>query len=268
MAPEASLGRYTPYEMIFGVELLADQEFRAIAEEASRRGIMPSRRDHFAGYERVGTLLRRLVPDTLEPAALESYLDILFHSYHFWNAGCPLYAFEAEVARDLIATPPNLEGWGIQAPHPSLYIELPRSLFWAAVTEGEPPEPVEGLFVRLGPDQPPAEFDLLMALGMRPERPGFSVAALTATLEDTLASEESGAFRSDIPGADLAGIYSLQRPFEALLLVLRLLWYLDVYRDATEAVPGAGGEAPQAFGYDAPTTLDHYRVRLSGRSRG
>ncbi|UCC48495.1 MAG: hypothetical protein JSV41_13720 [Gemmatimonadota bacterium] len=268
MAGEASLGRYTPYEMVFGVERLAEREFSALAEEASRRRITLSRRDEFAGSEHVGTLLQRLVPETPEPAALESYLDILFHCYHFWNAGCPLYAFEAEVARDLIATPPNLEGWSLRAPHPSLYIELPRSLFWAAVTEGELPEPVEGLFVRLGPDQPPAEFDLLIALGMRPERPGFSVAALTAALEDTLGSEQPGAFRSDIPGADLAGIYSLQRPSEALLLVLRLLWYLDVYGEATEAVPGTGGEAPQAFGYDAPTALDHYRVRLSGRSRG
>jgi hypothetical protein len=268
MAAEASLGRYTPYEMVFGGERLAEDEFPAIAEEARRRGIPLSRRDHFAGSERVGTLLRRLVPETAEPAGFESYLDILFHCYHFWDAGCPLYAFAADVVRDLIATPPDLQSWSPRAPHHSLYVELPRNLFWAAVTEGEPPEPVEGLFVRLGSHQLPAEVDLLIALGMRPDRPGFSVASLTATVEQAREMPEPGAFESEIPGADLAGIYSLQRPSEALLLILRLLWYLDVYPEAKETVPGAGGAAPQAYEHDVPTTLDHHRVRLIGRSRG
>ncbi|KPK82577.1 MAG: hypothetical protein AMS25_01580 [Gemmatimonas sp. SM23_52] len=268
MAAEASLGRYTPYELMFGAERLAEHELPAIAEEARRRGITLSRRDHFAGSEGVGRLLRRLVPETLEPTALESYLDILFHCYHFWDAGCPLYAFAADVVRDLVAIAPDLGSWNPRAPHPSLYVELPRNLFWAAVTEGEPPEPVEGLFVRLGPDQPPTGVDLLIALGMRPDRPGFSVAAFTASLEQTAELKEPGAFESEIPGADLAGIYSLQRPSEALLLTLRLLWYLDVYPDAKETVPGAADAAPQAYGYDVPTALDHHRVRLIGRSRG
>jgi hypothetical protein len=268
MDSEAGIGRRTPYEVVFGVDRLGEREFPAIADEAARRGVPVARRDQFAGMERVGTLLQRLVPEDAEPAALDRHLEILFHCYHFWDAGCRLYACEEAVARALVDGPPALESWPPLAPHRSFYLELPRNLFWAAVAEDEPPEPAEGLFVAMDPDRPSAEVELLLVLGMRADRPGFSVVGLVADLDEARRLDEREAFAPDIPGADMAGLYSLRRSSEIVLLLLRLLWYLDVYPESLERVAGAGADRPHNTGRDLPTTLDHYRVRLVERSRG
>ena len=264
MTPDATAGRLTPYEMVFGVENMAEREFPAIVEEAERRGIEPARRREFAYLDAAAALLGRLVPEQTDPGALDRYFDILFHCFHFWRAGCPLYAFEEPAIRDLIETGPELSGWSPRETWSALYFELPRNLFWAAVSEGEPPEPVEGLFMRLGPAAEAADF--LLILGMRADRPGFSVAAFVARLDPAGAPGEPDSFLSDIPGAELAALYSLGRSSEALLLALRLLWYLDAYPEAAEAVRGVAGRG-QA-GSDRPSALDHYRVRLVERSHG
>jgi hypothetical protein len=241
---------------------LAELEFPAIAEEAERSALDAALRDQFARLTRVGALLQQLVPEDLDPASFDNYLDIVFHCFHFWSAGTPTYVVEADVLRSLIETPPDLGSWRLRAEHPSFYIELPRNLFWAAIADETPPEPVEGLFARPAAGQ---AADFLAVMGVRPDRPGFSVAGLSIPLEFERGPEDESAFRSDIPGADLAGLYSLARPSELVLLTLRLLWYLDLYPEAVESVKGA--EEQQADAFDASTSLDHYRVYRVERSR-
>jgi hypothetical protein len=265
MTAEAGVGRYTPYELVFAAEELAGREFPAIAAEARARAVGESERAEFARLERVGALLALLLPEGAEPGALDSCLDVIFHAYHFWSAGRPVYAFAPSVVRSLVETPPDLGRWAVVTPHPSLYLELPRNMFWAAVAEGAPPEPVEGVFLRWDD----RESDLLVVLGMRPGRGGFSTAATSAAL-DRAADAEGATFRTDIPGAELAGLYSLQRAAAAVALVRRLLWYLAAYPEAVEAVPGsrregAGGAASLEGGH---TGLDHQRVSWVERSRG
>lgn len=260
-------GRVTPYELVFEQYGIAEREFPGIVAEAETSGLTDSRRDQFALMSTVSSLLQRLLPEQLDPASLDAYVDILFYCYHFWRAGCPLYVVPSDVARALVEAPPDLGDWSAEGRGRTAYFELPRNQFWAAVTEGEPPEPVDGVFLQLGAGVESTEIRLLTVLGMRPDRPGFSVASLAADAERTREVAEAGAFRSEIPGADLAGIYSLQRASEAATLGLRLLWYLGTYPEALEAVPGHS-RAPGAYDYESPTSLDHERLRLVERDRG
>ncbi len=268
MADEAGTLRVTPYEAVFGVDRLAELEFPQIAEEAERRGVLLSSRDQFAGLQSVGKLLQHLVPEDADAVAVDHHLDILYHCFAFWEADCPVYALEAPAIRSLLGDQPGLAGWQPCLAHPSCYIELPRTLFWAAVTENEPPEPAEGLFVKLGRGRRSSEAELLVVFGMRPDRPGFSVAGLTVDLQQARELEEPNAFASDIPGADLAGLYFLSRPSEVVLLMMQLLWYIDSYPEAIERVESGHAGKLQESGPRVLTTLGHYRVRLVERSRG
>lgn len=267
MEPKALPGRRTPFELIFDADELADREFPGLRQEAERQRIETARRHEFARLERARALLARLAPDPVEATALDRYLDVLFHGFNFWNAGRHLFACEAEAVRDLIDEPPDLRGWRLRLPHPAFYIELPKNLFWAEIMEEHPPEPVEGVFVTREAVEG-TRADLLLVMGMRPERPGLSAAELNADLEPAPAPSEPDLFRSNIPGAELAGLYSLSRSSEAVLLLLRLLWYLDTYPESMEHVPGADTAEPRLAGQLVPTTLDHHRVRRVERSRG
>jgi hypothetical protein len=238
---------------------LADQHFASISEETVGGA---KQRDVFARLESVAALVQQLVPDDADAAAFDRSLDLIFHCYHFWKAGCPLYALEDGAVRDLIDNPPELSAWTPTPPHASLYLELPQNLLWAAVTEGDIPEPVEGLFLRIEEGQ---AVSILLVLGMRLDRPGFSVSGIEAQVSDATDTDEPGAFRSDIPGADLAGLYSLQRPLEALLLALRVLWYVESYPEAAESVRVDIEATSESNG--GLTNLDHHIVRLVERSR-
>ncbi len=261
-----TVGRITPYEVAFGEQRFAEQDFPALADESERRRISTWRYDHFTQLERVALLLDQVLPDNAEPAAVDQYVRILYHCYHFWSAGCRIYAFEAPLLRSLIEIPPDLREWPFRAPAPSLYLELPKNLFWAQVAESGPPEPVEGMFAVLEADRETAETDILVVLGLRSDRPGFSVAGLRLDLEQARQLDEPVDFESDIPGAEPAGLYSLQRYSEAAATVLRTLWYVDAYPASCEAVKGSG--AREVLEHEAATALDHYQVSLIERSYG
>ncbi len=252
-------GRITPYEKVFGAERFAQSDFPAIAEEARRSGRRTERVEEFGLLPRVGILLQELAAPEAGAAALEFYLAALFHAFHFWRAGCPVYAFEESVIRLLVEAELNLEGWVPRAPHEAAYLELPHGLFWLSVAEDAPPEPAEGIFTRLDRGEQ-AEIagavDLLLVLGMRLDRPGFSAVPLQAELEEPQDEGGESLFRSEIPGAEAAGLYSLQRPAELLLLIRRALWYLDRFGEASERVEGGGGA-------EGATGLAYYRVSLA-----
>jgi len=261
MTRDASTGRTTPYEMVFAGGL-ADQHFTSISEETEGRQDVVGQRDAFARLDSVAALVQQLVPDEADAASVDRSLDLIFHCYHFWQAGCPLYALEDATVRSLIEYAPNLSDWSPIAPQPVLYLEFPKNLLWATVTEGGSPEPVEGLFVRVDADE---TVSIFLILGMRADRPGFSAAGLEVPVSDAKELDEPGTFRSDVPGADLAGLYSIQRPREALLFALRVLWYFDRYPESAEAThvdPGSGIED------GGRTSLDYLVVRLVERSRG
>lgn len=260
MSQTSETGRPTPYEMVFGAERFSLKEFPAVAEEARERDLTVSSREAFALLAQVGVLLEQLVPDETEPAAIDRYLDILFHAFHLWQGGCRIYSFDEPVVRSLIESAPDIRNWQPRVPASAFYIELPRNLFWASVTEGQPPEPVEGMFVKPKEEAPASRADILLVLGMWPDRPGFSVAQLAADLEASFKLVHADAFKSDVPGAERAGLYSLQLSSEAALLLARLLWYLDAHPASLERVKRGSTRGSCSF--------QHYRVRLVQRSAG
>lgn len=260
---EDEVGRRSPYEAVFTVEGLDERGFAVIEEEGRRLGADLSRREQFARIDAVADLLAHLIPESFETGALDRYLEIIFHGFHFWRAGRPFYAFEEGVVRSLIERPPDLRDRTLRLPHPAQYLELPRNLLWAAVTDG-PPEPLEGLFARSLVE--PDGTEVLFVLGMWPERPGFSVAGLTFPADAPLVAH-ADAFHSDLPGADLAGLYSLGSAGEAIALLARLVWYIAAYTEAVVPVPaksaGAGEDGRRK------TSLEHLRVgTVEERDRG
>jgi len=269
MERKPSVGRKSPYEVLFGAEGLTESRFAAVRDEAANAGVTTLRRDHFANLNRVRELLVDLVPDLAEPATLDRYLLILHHCYSFWEAGCRHFAFEQSAVRSVITAPPDLFGWLPRTPHPSLYLELPQNMFWAAVVEGEPPEPADGMFVNLRGGSTAAEgAEVLLVLGVRPDRPGFSVAELSADLTVARGISEPDAFASDLPGAELAGLYSLQQPAEVVMLLLRLLWYVDTYPGSVELEESTPAAGHDVGGCASATAIDRYRVRVVKRSKG
>ena len=259
-----SVGRRTPYEMVFGANEFAASEFPAIAEEAERRGLVATDLDGFAGLEAVSAMLAQVGPDEADPAALARYVDLLFHAYRFWTAGCLVYAADEPVVRSLIEAHPDLSGWKLRAQAPALYLELPKNLVWAAVDTSSPPEPLEGAFVAMTGSPSPESVYVLGVLGIRPDRAGFSVVSASARLDEARQHVEPDAFRSDIPGAELAGLYSLRSPADLLLLALYALWYVDAYPDSCQLVEGTPSDEADHTG---PTALDHHRVTLVNRGR-
>ncbi len=246
-----SAARTTPYEKVFGEERFAERDFPAIEAEAEEAGLDHARREEFALVARVGILLQDLAPDEAS-GRLDPYLETLFHAFHFWRAGRHVYGFDETLVRFLVESALDLGGAAVEPPHEALYIALPRHLFWAAVTD-RPPEPVEGMFVKRAAHES-ASAELLLVLGMREDRPGFSTAGLTVSLREEPAAEAEAPFRADIPGADLAGLYSLERTSEIMVLLRRLLWYLEAHPEAAEHTPA--GLAPGGG------NLDRTRVRL------
>jgi len=262
MSEESTAGRITPYEVVFGVSGFAEREFPAIDEEANRVDAQGLRRDQFAGLESAGGALAQLVPDEAEPGALDYFLAILFHCFNFWKAGHRIYAFEAPVLCDLVDAPPPLEDWEPVVPNSSFYAEMPHNLFWSAVSEGQPPEPLEGFFVDVSRNSRSLEVDVLLVLGMRSDRPGFGVVGATIDLAQIGELDEPDAFKSEIPGADLAGLYSIQRSSEIGILLLRLLWYIEAHPESLELVEG-GTSRLRETGRTMPTALGHHRVSLT-----
>ncbi len=260
--PGSRSGRLTPYERVFGSERFAGVEFPAAARESEEAGLRLTSVEEFGLLPRVAHLLQEMAPEGSEPAALAAHLDLLFHAFHFWRAGLRMYAFDEGVIRFLAESELDLDDWIPAAPHAACYVELPSNIFWAAVDPELPPEPVEGAFIRIDADEPGTRIgvlDLLLVLGMRADRPGFSAVPLKGDLQEALRSEDSTAFRSELPAGRDAGLYSLRRPSEALLLVHRLLWYLDEYTRALEQVSGGGDEK-------GSTALEFFRVCLTDRS--
>ncbi|KPK60272.1 MAG: hypothetical protein AMS21_09565 [Gemmatimonas sp. SG8_38_2] len=203
-----------------------------------------------------------MVPDGAEPGALDHFLAVLFHGFNLWRAGFPVYAFETEVIRYLLDTPPALADWKPVVPVSCFYAEMPRNLFWTAVSEGQPPEPLEGFFVDSSRGVSSPEIDVLMILGMRTERPGFGVVGTTIDLQQIRGVDEPDAFTSEIPGADLAGLYSMQRTSEIGILLERLLWYLDVHTESLERVE-ADDSRQRESAHGTSTGLGFYRVSLT-----
>ena len=266
--------RLTPYELVF-TERFEAEIFPKILAEANRHAVDPLQPDRFQLLAAVGDAVRDVVPPEAPPEALEQYRALLYHAFHFWSFEKRLYLLDPAAARYLVEAAPTLEGWELSVPHPALYLQLPVKLFWGSVSPDSTPEPVDGFFVAsataedaLG--QPYQRVAVLVVLGIRRNRAGFSVIPFDTEVGPGIAAEwaqpggrESGAdFQTTLPGGEISGLYSILTTSEVLKLVGRALWYMDRYPE--ELVPEDPVEpvADDAAGALPPPRLPYHRVGL------
>jgi hypothetical protein len=261
---EGDVARQTPYELVFLHSGFEDEVFPGIAEEAAARGVATSSPEPFMLLATVGNALRELMPEGESGAGgpevrerLEQFGKLLFQAYNFWRYDRYLLLLSGAAARHLVESSPTPPGWDFSPPHPAGYLQLPRNLFWVEAVAGQPPEPADGFFwTMLDMSDPKASsvsrLDILLATGLRRNRPGFSTLSLTAELPDSgpgpwIASEArpGGAdFESVLPGGELQSLYSLTTMAEVLKLVSLCFWYATAR--SAPVLPGSASAGDDA----------------------
>lgn len=294
---EERLARLTPYEMVFGAAAFEETLFPGIRDEVQERGGDAAEPDRFLFLTSVGKLLRMIAGDVPPPGAIggqegavERAVDaaearraadtavrehgqLLFHAYNFWRQGRHLFLLEPEALDAVLGGTADEEAGALRAPQPAGYLQLPRHRVWARAAEGLQPEAVDGVFWTLSSrvEDRPARLDLLLVLGMRPDRAGFSVVPVGTVLEGdgqpgdwiSDARAEGDDFANTLPGGELESLVSLETGAEALKLVALWFQYLERHPEALGAEernsPDATPESPHAL----PPSLLAYR-RIGG----
>lgn len=269
--------RVTPYELAFGEAGYELKTFPSIQAEAEEQGVDPSDPDRFSFLTVGAEAIREVVPPDASPEALEHYRTLLYHAFNFWRFGRRYYVLEAPVVRYLVEAAPDLSGWELTLPQPSVYVQLPPNLFWASVDPDVPPEPVDGFFVSCARHQDPFGkpydvLEVLMVLGIRSDRAGFSTASFSSQVGQGIAAvwaETPGRdvgrdFENVLPGGEISGLYSILTVSEALKLIARALWYVDRHPGQVTA-----HAAPERRAHDRPgalplSRLPYHRVVLDG----
>jgi hypothetical protein len=237
----AEVARLTPYELVFAEAGFEARVFPSLQDEAEGMGDDPASRERFAFLSLAGDALRDIIPAEATREALEQHRALLFHSFNFWRFGRRFYLLEKPVARYLVESSPDLDGWEMRLPHPAIYVQLPANLFWASIAADVPPEPVDGFFAvesrgsdPLGP--PYRQIEVLMVLGIRRERAGFSIIPFDLEVGPGMSAEwvnaparDGGDFASVLPGGEAAGLYSILTTGEAMKLLARALWYVHAH---------------------------------------
>jgi hypothetical protein len=234
--------RLTPYELAFGAAEWETRMFPSLEREAETAGIDPAQRDRFAFLTVGGDALRDVVPEEMPPEAAEEYRVLLYHAFNFWRFGKRAYLLDTALARYLVEAAPKLQGWEFALPYPSLYVQLPANLFWASISPESTPEPVDGFFATAshaeGPVAGPYQrLELLLVLGIRRERAGFSVIpfdtqvgpGIPAVWAETPGREAARDFENILPGGEISGLYSILTTAEALKLLARAIWYIAAH---------------------------------------
>jgi hypothetical protein len=270
-AARPPLARLTPYELVFIEGDFESRVFPRILEEAEEQGIPALHPERFGFLSTAADVVRNLTPEDAAPEALEQYRALVFHAFHFWCADKPLYVLDPDAARHLVVATAPTGDRSFLVPGGVAYLQLPPQLFWASISAELTPEPVDGFFVTestgfdaLG--RPFQHLEILMVLGIRRARAGFSVIPVQADLAENLddvwdeEGRPGGDFANVLPGGELSGLYSILTAGEVLKLVGRAFWYVARHPERLVEVLA---EEPRARDADPPPThLGYTRVTL------
>lgn len=269
------VARATPYELAFMEGDFESRVFPAIEQEARGRNEDPARRERFVFLATGGDAIRDIIPPEAPAETLEEYRALFYHAFNFWRGGRRLYVVDPPVARYLVEAAPRLGDWQFSMPHPALYVQLPPNLFWASIGTDVPPEPVDGFFVTFAADRdalgvPFGDVQVLMVLGIRRDRPGFSVIPFDTEVgpgipppwEGEPGRDDGPDFASALPGGDMAGLYSILTTAEALKLVARILWYVDTHPEDVVTEPASERRDEHRPGSVPRSRISFHRVRF------
>lgn len=255
--------RITPFDLLLPDEEFPDRWFPLIREEAEGKGGSLNTPESFVLLSQAAMALREIRGEEDAPELIQQHGALLFHAFHFWENEKPLYLLDTGTARALVKDGPEGENWEPRIPGGAGYIQLPHHLFWSAGEEGEVPESLDGFFWA-SPDG--ENITLLLAMGIRKDRPGLAVVPLpTLPVEAaapwaTMSVRPDGEdFRSSLPGAELEDLYALASGGEVVKLAMRIFWYLAAFpsRRVSEQAPTEPGEGVNA---PEPTGLSYQRI--------
>ena len=217
--------RPTPFDVAFGLQ--ADERFPCIRESLAATGRDPHDLDAFMLDREVVTLLRELVPEEGVGTAIEQHIALLHHSYLYWAEGGWLVRLGRTRARQILTAP----GEDAVDPPPAAgtpraaYLQFPERLVWAALGDGEPHQPLDGIFLR---SWPAGGYFVLGIFSMHPSHEGFTVAEADGHLTGILVREDGSAlFAPVLPGGAAAGLFSIVGGEELIELAARARPLLD-----------------------------------------
>jgi len=211
--------RPTPYDIAFGHS--AEERFGRMRASLAATGRDPHDQDAFVLDREVVAYLRELVPEAGVGEAVAEHLALLHHAYLYWAEGGWLLRLTRDRTARLLAAPLHAAPAGPDsAVSPrAYYVQAPVRLLWAELGQGEPHQPLDGLFVRPWPG---GGYFVLAVFGVHPDREGFTVVDLDGYREGDLErADGSPLFAPVLPGGEAAGLYSLVGEEELLELAAR-----------------------------------------------
>ena len=260
----------TPYEMVFvtgGFEPRLDD----IRTEAVARGSDTGDPEQLMMLGEAGRLIRELVPEDADPASVLDVGRLIFHAFHFRAAGLSTYLLEPSALRPLLAEAPadpaGTQGTPASPPAAAGYLQLPRNALWARLAEDANWEAVDGVFWTTAfssGDGSATPVHALAVLGIRPDRPGFSVVAVDAETPPeegdwsrVQARAEGEDFANLLPGGELSDLHTLLNGAEVLKLLARFFQFVAAHPEAVEAEPGVAA----ATGASTVSPARRFRVQ-------
>ena len=211
------MNRLDAFTHAFG--LLAADRFPEIRSDAKTEVRDTTDRSQFAALRSVQHLLGEVEDPALierDPEAAAEYLNALFVTYRFWDAGSHVIHIARDAFHTVLSRPPT----GVpHVPHGSCYLLFPERWFWARIGPDEPHEPLDGIFVAKGDDG--REISVLAVLGLRADRPGFSQVTMSVSTEEFVMvppDENTSPFAPTLDGGEAAGLKSVSTMGELLYL--------------------------------------------------
>jgi len=199
---------------------LAEERFPDIRAEAATSHKETADLPQFVAMRTVQRVLADLEsPEVFEsePEAAAGYLAAMFAAYRFWDGGRRLYSVSRAQIEEALAG--AIDPVPMPVPAGACYLQLPEQWFWSQTDVDRPHEPVDGLFVIEGAHQ--REVLVLIVLGLRADRPGFSQIVVTASphiLQRAADEARVPFFASTLDGGEAAGLKSLVTEADVLLL--------------------------------------------------
>lgn len=229
--------RLQPYDMVFGAGPFEAEIFPAIREEAEARGVDVHDRERFIMLVAVGDLMRSMLPDDAGTSATAQFGALVWHSFHSWLAGKQVLGIDGIVLRKLLSAETVVGSWDMMPPAPAGYVQLPRNTIFGRIDESAQPEAIDGFFFVMpginDPAVPPYErMDILLVLGLVPQRGGFSVVEVGTTVPaeaaghfgDVQARDDGDDFSNVLPGGER--LFAITTSLEVLKLATRCFWRL------------------------------------------
>lgn len=236
--------RETPYDIVFrGGDIDFEARFDDVRAEADARGMLVDDPERFIMLGAVGALMREMILaeeaadaggelwQAVPADAIAQVGALLYQAYRFRAAGARVLTIDEPTARALVG------GESVPSPVPAGridagYVQLPRNVFWARADAESAAEPLDGFFFARG-----FRFDVLLALGVRARRPGFTTIPIAADVDsraaldrwaETRARDAGDDFANILPGGDIDALRGLTSAAEALKLVALALRHLGV----------------------------------------